>query len=239
MANTLVDGTRLSQALQRTKDYIDKKTSAGGGGTRPWLELNIPGPIDEDVYNIKPGEYWELRTQSMIPHNEDLSEYCGIRLKDAYGYVWYAPWGYIPDDRSEYNTTVFDFTGSGRYISICLIGESLVFYNRTPQPVTADDLYLQVRTQNSNYDLAAALKSAGAQLQVPYVGQTKYPLSDYLGIILADGQPNYYRINFTVTDEDGTHARCDCFPCAGTLWTVEHAPASANTTGIITFKRFF
>lgn len=32
MANTLVDGTRLSQALQRTKDYIDKKTSASSGG---------------------------------------------------------------------------------------------------------------------------------------------------------------------------------------------------------------
>lgn len=35
MANTLVDGTRLSQALQRTKAYIDMKTSASssGGGT--------------------------------------------------------------------------------------------------------------------------------------------------------------------------------------------------------------
>lgn len=238
MANTLVDGTRLSQALQRTKAYIDKKTSASSsGGGRPWLELNYPGPLDEDIYNIKPGGDLEIRTQNLIPYNEDLSKYCGIRLEDSDGYVWYAPWGYIPDDRSEYNTSPFDFSGSGRYMAICVIGDNLIFSNRTPQPVCADDLYLPFRVQSSGFDLAAALKGAGAQLQVPYVGHSKTPLSDYMGIELADDKPNYYRINFTVTDEDGSHARCDCFPCVGRLWIVEHTPTS-NSGGTITFKRF-
>lgn len=51
MANTLVDGSRLAQALRRTKDYIDSKATAGGGGS--WYALNNPPAVtDGDDINI-------------------------------------------------------------------------------------------------------------------------------------------------------------------------------------------
>ena len=91
--------------------------------------------MQDDLYNgianLNPGEKFELVPQSTdINPNEDLSKYCGLRLHDTYDNVWYLPWAYILDDRSEYDTC--PFMCNGKTLRAEVIDASVWFINNDP-----------------------------------------------------------------------------------------------------------
>ena len=97
----------------------------------PWLEINTQDDLYNGIVNLNPGEKFELVPQSTdINPNEDLSKYCGLRLHDTYDNVWYLPWAYILDDRSEYDTCPFMF--NGKTLRAEVIGASVWFINNDP-----------------------------------------------------------------------------------------------------------
>lgn len=97
----------------------------------PWLEINIQDDLYNGIANLNPGEKFELVPQSTgINPNEDLSKYCGLRLHDTYDNVWYLPWAYILDDRSEYDTCPFMF--NGKTLRAEVFDASVWFINNDP-----------------------------------------------------------------------------------------------------------
>ena len=97
----------------------------------PWLEINTQDDLYNGIANLNPGEKFELVPQSTdINPNEDLSKYCGLRLHDTYDNVWYLPWAYILDDRSEYDTCPFMF--NGKTLRAEVIDASVWFINNDP-----------------------------------------------------------------------------------------------------------
>lgn len=97
----------------------------------PWLEIGIQDDLYNGIANLNPGEKFELVPQSTgINPNEDLSKYCGLRLHDTYDNVWYLPWAYILDDRSEYDTCPFMF--NGKTLRAEVFDASVWFINNDP-----------------------------------------------------------------------------------------------------------
>lgn len=125
MANTLVDGTRLAQALQRTKAYIDKKTSvSSGGGTcnaLPWLHLELGSNFENMVDSIAPGGSYTMEAGELltgIPGGSQLRDYCGIHLYDSDAFGWYFPFSYFPDDNTDVLTAPVTLYGRTIYLDV-------------------------------------------------------------------------------------------------------------------------
>lgn len=121
--------TRYHVNVDAETNYIvlEKVESA----SLPWLEIDIQDDLYNSIANLNPGEKFELVPQSTgINPNEDLSKYCGLRLHDTYDSVWYLPWAYILDDRSEYDTCPFMF--NGKTLRAEVFDASVWFINNDP-----------------------------------------------------------------------------------------------------------
>ena len=126
---SLRDMFQYQSTFAKTSDLSDyaKKTDI----RYPWLEIDMQDDLYNGIANLNPGERFELVPQSTgINPNEDLSKYCGLRLHDTYDNVWYLPWAYILDDRSEYDTCPFMF--NGKTLRAEVIGASVWFINNDP-----------------------------------------------------------------------------------------------------------
>ena len=136
----VIRGTSLSSGKAYDTRYkVDVNVQTGyivlekveESASLPWLEINTQDDLYNGIANLNPGEKFELVPQSTdINPNEDLSKYCGLRLHDAYDNVWYLPWAYILDDRSEYDTCPFMF--NGKTLRAEVIGASVWFINNDP-----------------------------------------------------------------------------------------------------------
>lgn len=136
----VIRGTSLSSGKAYDTRYkVDVNVQTGyivlekveESASLPWLEINTQDDLYNGIANLNPGEKFELVPQSTdINPNEDLSKYCGLRLHDTYDNVWYLPWAYILDDRSEYDTCPFMF--NGKTLRAEVIGASVWFINNDP-----------------------------------------------------------------------------------------------------------
>lgn len=136
----VIRGTSLSSGKAYDTRYkVDVNVKTGyivlekveESASLPWLEINTQDDLYNGIANLNPGEKFELVPQSTdINPNEDLSKYCGLRLHDTYDNVWYLPWAYILDDRSEYDTCPFMF--NGKTLRAEVIGASVRFINNDP-----------------------------------------------------------------------------------------------------------
>lgn len=136
----VIRGTSLSSGKAYDTRYkVDVNVQTGyivlekvkESASLPWLEIDIQDDLYNGIANLNPGEKFELVPQSTgINPNEDLSKYCGLRLHDTYDNVWYLPWAYILDDRSEYDTCPFMF--NGKTLRAEVFDASVWFINNDP-----------------------------------------------------------------------------------------------------------
>ena len=210
----------------------------------PWLEIDIQDDLYDGIANLNPGEKFELVPQSTdINPNEDLSKYCGLRLHDTNDNVWYLPWAYILDDRSEYDTCPFMF--NGKTLRAEVIGASVWFINNDPDlsdyakktDIPEKPFTFVVDGDAAGYDVDGLVSGVAADFDIALSTAIKNQLTQALyKITIAENAAAGTAMSVPDTDIVNLMPRFTLLLGKGNFGYRFYASGTQNESGLIHFK---
>lgn len=210
----------------------------------PWLEIDMQDDLYDGIANLNPGERFELVPQSTdINPNEDLSKYCGLRLHDTYDNVWYLPWAYILDDRSEYDTCPFMF--NGKTLRAEVIGASVWFINNDPDlsdyakktDIPQQPFTFVVDGDAAGYDVDGLVSGVAADFDIALSTAVKNQLTQALyKITIAENAAAGTAMSMPGTDIVNLMPRFTLLLGKGNFGYRFYASGTQNESGLIHFK---
>lgn len=249
ISGLILDSTygRLSTLLY-TSNYvrkIDLSSYAKKTDIRyPWLEIDMQDDLYDGIANLNPGERFELVPQATdINPNEDLSKYCGLRLHDTNDNVWYLPWAYIYDDRSEYDTCPFMFNGNTLKAEV--IGGSVWFINNDPDlsdyakktDIPQQPFTFVVDGDAAGYDVNGLVSGVAADFDIALSTAVKNQLTQALyKITIAENAAAGTAMSVPGTDIVNLMPRFTLLLGKGNFGYRFYASGTQNESGLIHFK---
>lgn len=124
--------------------------NAGGGSEKPWLEVNVN--ID-DLSNALYEANGKYEIHNIAPEITDFSQHCGVKITDKSGSLYYFPFMYHMDDRSD--AWCSNFQAADKTWRVTLgsgVSSSIIFDDITPAKKTDVETALSGKVDNATFE---------------------------------------------------------------------------------------